>query len=345
MNDVAEAIRDSAAAIVRPGSYARIRALRYTPPGWDPATLRQMGELGWIGLRLPEDAGGSGLGLQEQGALLEALGRGLVPEPLIEASATATVLAAAADTALLPAILSGETLIPLAWQEANDTLDAPGTPNTPRRLHALPQAGAPALIPLSQGTRLALLEAPIHHPTLLTQQDGTHAATFAPDLANARLVHPDIGPAIEAAIEEAALGTAFYLLGLAEQAFAITVDHLRTREQFGRRLGSFQALQHRAADLRIALTLTRASTEAAAAALDLGAQGPARTAAVSRAKARAAETALLVTTESIQLHGAIGYTDEHDIGLFLRKAMVLANRYGSPRLHRRRYAAARPAPA
>ena len=90
------------------------------------------------------------------------------------------------------------------------------------------------------------------------------------------------------------------------------------------------------------LALTRASVEAAAATLDAGAAGDARRAAVSRAKARAAEASLLVTRQCIQLHGGIGYTDEYDVGLYLRKAMVLANQYGSAALHRRRFMAVSP---
>jgi len=90
------------------------------------------------------------------------------------------------------------------------------------------------------------------------------------------------------------------------------------------------------------LAMTRASVESAAAALDAGAAGDARRAAVSRAKARAAEASLLVTRQCIQLHGGIGYTDQYDVGLYLRKAMVVANQYGSAALHRRRFMATAP---
>jgi alkylation response protein AidB-like acyl-CoA dehydrogenase len=124
-----------------------------------------------------------------------------------------------------------------------------------------------------------------------------------------------------------------------ERSFAMTLDYLRTRQQFGRPIGSFQALQHRAVDLRIQIALTRASVEAAAATLDAGCTATQRQAAVSRAKARAAEAAMLVTRAAVQLHGAIGYTDEYDVGLFTRKAMVLANAFGSAALHRRRFLA------
>ena len=127
-----------------------------------------------------------------------------------------------------------------------------------------------------------------------------------------------------------------------DRAFAMTLDYMKTRQQFGRTIGSFQALQHRAVDLKIQISLTRASVEAAAATLDSVTVPALRQSAVSRAKARAAEASMLVTKQCIQLSGGIGYTDAYDVGLFLRKAMVLSNLYGSAALHRARYAAVTP---
>ena len=145
------------------------------------------------------------------------------------------------------------------------------------------------------------------------------------------------------ALDEAALATAAQLLGVMDQAFAMTLDYLRTRHQFGRAIGSFQTLKHRAVDLKIQLELTRASIAAAAAALDTpGTPRAERRASVSRAKARASDAAMLVTRQGVQLHGGIGYTDEADIGLYLRKAMVLANQFGAADLHRRRFATLAP---
>ncbi len=147
----------------------------------------------------------------------------------------------------------------------------------------------------------------------------------------------DVASEIARALDEAALGTAAYLLGVAERAFEITLDYLKQRRQFGQVLASFQALQHRAADMKIQLTLTRASVEGAALELDAGVAPARRAAVVSRAKARAADTAILVGREAIQMHGAIGYADECDIGLFTRKAMTVANEFGSAMAHRRRF--------
>ena len=132
------------------------------------------------------------------------------------------------------------------------------------------------------------------------------------------------------------------LLGVMEQAFTLTLDFLRTRQQFGKPIGSFQALQHKAADLKLQLELTRASVEAAAATVDSGASLAMRQAAVSRAKARAATAGMLVTRQAVQMHGGVGYTDEYDVGLYLRRAMVLSNQYGSAAAHRARFARVMP---
>ncbi|WP_372622149.1 acyl-CoA dehydrogenase family protein [Falsiroseomonas sp.] len=340
-------IRDSAAAVAPPGGdLRRIRALRFTPLGHDPAVWRQMGELGWIGLRLPEERGGAGLGMAECCALTEELGRGLVPEPLVEGMLSAALLAAAGEEEVLGRLLSGRALPLTAWQEAPDSLDAPGTPDRPRLFVPMARGADALLPPVREGDRLALHALPAVQDALAIQpmQDGSHVATLRPAMPGARRLSADIGPALDRALDEAALATAAYLLGLMEQAFAITLGYLRTRRQFGRPIGSFQALQHRAVDLKIQLSLTRASVEAAAATLDAlppGADAP-RRAAVSRAKARAAEASMLVTRQAVQMHGAIGYTDEYDVGLFLRRAMVLANRYGSATLHRRRFVASQP---
>jgi alkylation response protein AidB-like acyl-CoA dehydrogenase len=173
--------------------------------------------------------------------------------------------------------------------------------------------------------------------------DGGGFGTLHLHDAPGALVLEDAAAPLARAIDRAALATAAELLGVAEAAFAMTLDYLKTRTQFGRAIGSFQALQHRAADLRIQLALTRASIDAAVAAIEAGAQGTRRAAAVSQAKARASDTGMLVTRQAIQLHGGIGYTDEHDIGLYLKRAMVLSALYGNASLHRARFAAtARP---
>jgi alkylation response protein AidB-like acyl-CoA dehydrogenase len=333
-------IRDSAGAIApRGGSLDRVRKLRFTSPGFDKAVWQQMAELGWIGLRLPEAKGGSALGMLESVALYEELGRGLVPEPIIAGTLGATMLAATSEDSLLESVLTGQSFVAVAWQGRPDGFDAEGDRSVPRLFVPAPGADT-LLLPVhhSGGLRLRLLPAGEVELGLTPQQDGSTVATLRMPADAGRVVSGDIGDALSRALDEAALGTAGYLLGVAERAFEITLDYLKQRSQFGQALAAFQALQHRAADMKIQLTLTRASVLGAAAELDSGADPRRRAVAVSRAKARAADAAMLIGREAIQMHGAIGYADECDIGLFTRKAMVVANQYGSAMAHRRRFA-------
>lgn len=332
-------IRDSAAAIAPPGGDTRrIRALRFQAPGFDRAVWTRMCEMGWPGLLIGEADGGSALGMREYCALTEQLGAGLAPEPLIQASMAAGLLSGDA----LAAQLSGARLVLPAWQERANSLDAIGdTVIGANRVNGrkcfIPMAaGADGFLVSGQGG-LALVAADAPGATLTVEQtqDGGNFGVLT--LVDAPCAH--IRGDFSTVFGPATLATAAYLLGVMDRVFAITLDYLKTRQQFGRPIGSFQALQHRAADLKIQVALTRASVESAATALDAGTNGDAAIAAVSRAKARASDAAMLVTRQAIQLHGGIGYTDEADPGLYLRKAMVLSNLYGSAALHRRRYAA------
>ena len=225
-----------------------------------------------------------------------------------------------------------------------DSIAVPGTGDAPRVFIPM-AAGADAfLLPVREGNRIALvsLDAAGADVVLEKTMDGGNVGTLRADLSRATRIADDIGAVMAQAIDEAALATAGHMLGLMEKAFELTLGYLKTRQQFGRIIGTFQSLQHRAADLKIHIALTRAAVETAAAVLDSGAAGAVRQAAVSKAKHRAAESGLLVLRQCIQLHGGIGYTDEYDVGLYLRRGMVIANQYGSASLHRRRFMALAP---
>jgi alkylation response protein AidB-like acyl-CoA dehydrogenase len=330
-------IRDSAGAIVPAGDLKRIRALRYDEPGFDRAVWREMCALGWLGLRVAEAAGGSGLGMREYCALAEECGAGLVPEPLIPCAMAARVFRGTE----LAQLLAGDTIVIPAWQERPNALALGGDTVlrdgrlSGRKVFVPMAAGADAfLVAAASSLALVARDAAGVALTVDRSQDGGHYGTLTLDRAPAQPIAGDLAEAIE----EATLATAAYLLGVMERAFAMTLGYLKTRQQFGKPIGSFQALAHRAADLKIAVALTRASVEAAALTLDTSSVAAIRRAAVSRAKARASDAAMRVTREAIQMHGGIGYTDEYDVGLYLRKAMVLANLFGSAALHRSRYA-------
>ena len=134
-------------------------------------------------------------------------------------------------------------------------------------------------------------------------------------------------------------------MGLVAGEVERTLDYLRTRVQFGKPIGSFQALQHRAVDMYVQKELSRATLGAAlAAANEPGCTPERRAAAASSAKARASQAALAICKEALQMHGAIGYTDEYDLGLYFNRALVLSAWLGNAGAHRSRYAAVAPLP-
>jgi alkylation response protein AidB-like acyl-CoA dehydrogenase len=331
-------IRDSAAGLApRTGDFRRIRALRFAEPGFDRAVFREMCQMGWLGLMISEDAGGSGLGMREFCALTEELGASLMPEPLITAAMAARLL----PESHLSDVLTGDRIVLPAWQEAPHSIDTAtgGTVSsngkvTGKKLFVHVAAGADAfLVTTSNGLALVERTAPGVLLDLTQAQDGGNFGTLTLNGAPAEIFPGDASDALEAAT----MATSAYLLGCMDRVFGITLEYLKTREQFGRKIGSFQALQHRSADLKVQISLTRATVEAAAATQDSSLDATVRKAAVSRAKARASDAVSIVTRGCIQLHGGIGYTDAADPGLFLRKMMVLAPSFGSAALHRARF--------
>lgn len=330
-------IRDSAAGIApRTGDFKRIRTLRFTEPGFDRGVWRDMCNMGWLGLLVSEDLGGSGLGVQEFCAVTEELGASLLPEPLIPAAMAARLL----PVDHLTSVLSGDRIILPAWQDRPHSIDTTGGARVSggkvsgKKLFIPMAAGADAfLVTTDNGLALVDRDAPGVHLELTQTQDGGNQGSLTLDNASCEAIPGDAG----AELEIAAMATSAYLLGVMDRVFGITMEYLKTREQFGRKIGSFQALQHRSADLKIQLELTRATVNAAARTMDAAEDATTRQIAASRAKARASESASVMTRGCIQLHGGIGYTDAADPGLFLRKMMVLAPQYGSAALHRARY--------
>jgi alkylation response protein AidB-like acyl-CoA dehydrogenase len=330
-------LKDSAAGIApRKGDLNRIRALRFTEPGFDRGTWREMCEMGWLGLRISEDAGGSGLGAREFCGLAEELGAGLVPEPLIQVAMAAQLL----PPDHLTPVLAGERIILPAWQEKPNSIELNGETVLRngkldgRKMFIPMAAGADAfLVTVQDGLALVERDAPGVSLEILETQDGGNFGTLTLDGAPAEAIEGDATDALEHAI----MASSAYLFGLTDRAFAITLDYMKTREQFGQKIGAFQALQHRAVDVQIQISLTRASVGSAAATLDDAPTLAQRQSAVSRAKVRASDAAMVVTRACIQLHGGVGYTDAYDIGLYLRKAMVLSPLYGPPSVHRARF--------
>ena len=215
--------------------------------------------MGWLGLRIPEDDGGSGLGAREFCGLAEELGAGLVPEPLIAGSdGGAAAAARITSRRCWPASAS----CCAAWQEKPNSIDLTGDTVlrdgrlSGRKLFVPMAAGADAfLVTVPGGLALVERDAPGVSLELQQTQDGGNFGTLTLDNAPAEAIEGDATEALEHAI----MASSAYLFGLMDRAFTITLDYMKTREQFGRKIGSFQALQHRAADMQIQISLTRAT--------------------------------------------------------------------------------------
>lgn len=327
LNERLELIRDSAAAVVpADGNLARIRQQRFGLADHDPAVWQQMVELGWPAMLISESDGGIGFGMAELCALVDVLGRGLVPEPLAAVAIAAPLL----PSAEREAAMAGTHLCLPVWECAPNGASETGSQYAAGVIGAR-HADSFLLLDASPARLVAASDAAVSE--VRTQDGGTIGTVeFSADAAL------DAGPDSALARERLALATAAYLAGLTQRAFELTLDLLRTREQFGKPVGVFQALQHRCADHLVQIELMRATIQAAALAMDAGGEPATISRAVSRAKARASDVAMSVTRDAIQLHGGIGYADESDIGLYLRKAMTLVNQAGSAGWHRRRYA-------
>ena len=358
-------LADSVASFAARGTdIARVRRLRGTAAEYDRAAWKQMAELGWLGILVPEDHGGLGLGLTEVAIVARGLARGLAPEPLTATAVLAATALVAAENPLLkreqlPRLVAGEMLLALAWQEEAGGLE-PATLKTAaapfeggykvtgvkRFIAGSAQADA-FLVTARAVDGIMLLWLPRETAgaslTLETLADGRAFGTLT--LKDALVPKSQVAARGAAAV--AALGLAFdhanavaaaELTGLADRALEMSLDYLKTRVQFGKPIGSFQALQHRAVDLHIHREVASAVLEESLAALDRHPAPAERSAAASRVKARCADAALRITRETIQLHGGIGFTDDYDAGLYLKRAMTLAAWLGGATWHRRRYA-------
>jgi alkylation response protein AidB-like acyl-CoA dehydrogenase len=358
---LAESVADF---VRRATSVARVRALRDSHAECDRGQWRGLAELGWLGILVPERYGGTGLGLTEAAIVAEGLARGLVPEPYTATAVLAASLLSQADnesfkSAMLQRVVAGELIPAVAWQERAGELD-PGAIDATAvafeggfRLAGVKRFIAAAadadgyIVSARHGGDLALYWVPRDSAgagvTLQRLADGRSSGTLSlTGVAVPResmLASPAVARAVLAqALDRATVVAGAELLGVMGRALDMSFEYMRTRVQFGKAIGSFQALQHRAVDLYLQQELASAVLGDALRALDGGLDGAARAALASRAKARASEAALRITREAIQLHGAIGFTDDCDVGLFVKRALTVAAWLGNATMHRRRYA-------
>ena len=331
------------------------------PAGYDPALWRQFAELGLTGICIPEADGGLGLGHVEAGIVLREIGRNLTPSPFLSTAVIgATALGAASDDVkgrYLPGIIAGETVLALALDEGAKhrperiALKAERAGNgfrlTGRKDFVVHGATADALIVAartsgadSDADGITLFAVPRdaagigHNAVRLVDSAMASHVTFEGVEVDGGAVIGDVdgGRALlEKVLAAGRIGTAAELTGVGSGAFALTTDYLKTRKQFGKLIGEFQALQHRAAHLYSELEIADAAVIKAQQLLDAGsAQAEVM---VSVAKAKATLATNLAVREGVQMHGGVGMTDEFDIGLFMKRDRALAEFLGDASYH------------
>jgi len=369
LNEEQQMLKDAAKSFIQEQSpVSRLRKVRDEgKDGFDAALWKEMVEMGWTGILVPEEFGGSGLGYLGIGVVLEETGRTLAPSPLLSTAlvgASALLLggSAAQKQTYLPKIVDGSEIFALAVDEGphhaplktalTATKAGAGYKLSGKKSYVADGHLATTLIVAArtsgkagdaQGVTLFLVPAKaagVSRLTLKTVDSRGAADITFKDVevgADAVLGSADAGAGLlDQILDRARIGLCAEMLGQAVQSFEITSDYLKTRVQFGQPIGSFQALQHRAAKMFTDLELTRSCVIAALDALDENRNDVAELASV--AKARASETLHLVSNEMVQMHGGIGMTDAHDSGLYLKRARVQEGLYGGASFHRDRYA-------
>jgi alkylation response protein AidB-like acyl-CoA dehydrogenase len=332
--------------------------------GFGHGLWKQFAELGLTGICIPETAGGAGMGAVEAGLVLEEIGRNLTPSPFLVTSVAAVcaLKGSAQAERWFPGIVAGETIAALAVDEGK-THDPAGVALRAKRsgngfslsgakqfvvqgksadvmLVAARTAGSPGE---TDGITLFAVEKDAHGLDLenVSLADSSKAARLRFDNvevdADAVIGEVDGGWApLSRALNAGRAGAAAELVGVATGSSEMTFDYLKQRKQFGRLIGEFQALQHRAAHLYGEIEIARAAALKAAELLDAGDESAELMVAV--AKAKAGRTAALAVQEGVQMHGGIGMTDEHDIGLYMKREAVLSEMFGGPRFHANRVA-------
>lgn len=360
LNEQQAQLADTAVRLARDvGGAPRSRALRDAKVEMDADAWGRIVEAGWLGVTAAETHDGLGLGLFDAGLAIEEAGKRLLMVPLSEATAaTWTMSRAGVGGAALDALkahLAAYWLIVPACEPAHWRFGGEA-PVSGVRLdaRAMTLSGDIAFVPFSLSANFFLVAASAGREPVLALVDGNSeglsrkieknvdGSTSAELTLKGVAVAPDYviaqgDAALKLANEMAdllSLLTSVELLGLANAAHEMTTDYLKLRQQFGKPIGSFQALQHRAVNGMIDIELNRSLIYRVLADFDRGAHHPAMVPAV---KARAARVALEVTRNALQMHGAIGYTDSADIGLYYKRAIVLAARYGGELNHIARF--------
>ena len=369
LTDDQEMLRDTAMNFTRDELPVKhLRTLRDSGKnGADPDARNQLAELGFFGVLIPEEYDGVGMGMVALGQVMEAQGRTLAPTPLLQTAcigASAILLGGteAQKKEWLPKIASGEVTTALALDEGAHHNPTGVATEAERNGQGYTLNGAKKFVSDGHHADVFIVVArtygeagDTHGLTLflvprdakgltiqaLNSVDSHGAAHLTLDGVAVPESHvlgdPDKGlDLLEPVLDRGRIALASEMLGSSIAAFEMTHEYLQTRKQFGQLIGSFQALQHRAAKMFTEIELTTSCISAALSAVDEQRNDIAELA--SLAKARASETVHLVSNETVQMHGGIGMTDDHDSGLYMKRARVQEALLGSASFHRDRFA-------
>ncbi|CAN5315131.1 acyl-CoA dehydrogenase family protein [soil metagenome] len=368
LNDEQAMLRDTAKGFVAEHApVSHMRGLRDSndATGFSRDLWKQFAELGLTGILIGEDQGGLGLGHVEAGIVLEEIGRNLSPSPFLSTAVAAVAALSGTPHAArwFPGIVAGETVAALAIDEAAKHRDAIGM-KAERSGNGFKLTGKKQFVTHGHVADLLIVAArtagspdDAEGITLFAVDKGAAGLTnVAERLADASLaarlefdgveVDADAvigevdagGEPLARLLRAGRTGASAELLGVGGGAMDMTVSYLKERKQFGVAIGSFQALQHRAAHLYSEMEVARAAVLKAQQLLDAGDAGA--DAAVSVAKAMTALATTLSVQEGVQMHGGIGMTDEYDIGFYMKRARVLAEMFGDANFHADRIASA-----
>ena len=366
LNEDQNMLKDSAKSFCADNTpISQLRQLRdgKDENGFDKDTWRQMVELGWTGITVPEEFGGLGFGYMGLGVVMEECGRTLTASPLFATAVlgTSAILHGGSQeqkSELLGQVVAGDLLLALALEESphhnpysvNTKAETSGTgcKVTGSKKFVLDGHVADKLIVVARsageagdrdGLTLVLVdrEADGVSVTRTIMADSRNAANIEFNNAEGVLLGEAGSGAdiLDRVLDAGRILLAAEMLGGIQECFERTVEYLKTREQFGVPIGSFQALKHRAAEMFCEVELSKSVVLEALSALDDDSEQIAELA--SLAKARLNDTYNLVSSEGIQMHGGIGMTDEYEIGFFLKRSRVCEHTLGGSAFHRDRY--------
>jgi alkylation response protein AidB-like acyl-CoA dehydrogenase len=365
LNEEQSMLRDSARGLISDKApVSHLRQLRDSKDatGFSRDLWRSFAEMGFSGLLVPEEFGGSGLGCVEAGVVMEEIGRTLMPSPFLStavlaASALSRGGSSAQKSEHLPKIADGSLLAALAVDEGAKHRPLQTKMQAVRSGNGFKLNGAKAFV--VDGHTADLLIVAARTAGAAGERDGltlflvdpkangieTERTAMVDSHNAARIVFDNVEVDADSVLGEVDQGGAMLegllnigrgavaseMVGVAEEVFGRTVSYLKERKQFGKLIGEFQALQHRAAHLYVEIEITRAAVLKALQTLDGDFENAG--AAVAVAKARAGSTATLAVQEGVQMHGGMGMTDQFDIGFFMKRARVCQELFGDSNFH------------